>query len=221
MILPKGHKMGDLEQMQPEGSDLPDDRRQVSPALAHALKAHYTDFQRYLIRRVGDKATAEDILQTFCIRVMQSGTQLRDEASAIGWLYTVLKSVLMDHFRKETVRKSGDARYVQERMVLESDGSGPDDDSAICNCLRGLLPEIRPEYCEILRRVDFLEEPRKKVAAEMGVSQENLRVRLHRARLAIGVALKQHCGACCESEYRDCFCERECTDADPPGAGAV
>ncbi|MDA3856887.1 MAG: RNA polymerase sigma factor [Roseovarius sp.] len=190
-----------------------DDLRQVSPALELALKAHYRDFQRYLLRRVGDQATAEDILQSFCIRVMQSGTQLRDEGSAIGWLYTVLKSVLMDHFRKETLRKSGDSRYVQERMVLEGDSFEPDDDDTICNCLRGLLPELRPEYAEILRRVDFLEEPRKKVAADMNLSTENLRVRLHRARLAIGVALKQHCGACCESEYQDCFCKRECTDA--------
>jgi len=206
--------LSDPTQIQPDELGPQDDRRPVSPALEFALKAHYSDFRNYLVRRVGDKTTAEDILQTFCIRVMQSGTQLRDEGSAIGWLYTVLKSVLMDHFRKETVRKSGDSRYAQEQMVLEDDSFGPDDDDTICNCLRGLLPELRPEYAEILRRVDFLEEPRKKVAADMDVSQENLRVRLHRARLAIGVALKQHCGACCEAEYRDCFCERECTDSD-------
>ena len=208
--------MSDSGQMQPDGSDTQDDRRPVSPALELALKAHYNDFQRYLVRRVGDKATAEDILQTFCIRVMQSGTQLRDEGSAIGWLYTVLKSVLMDHFRRETVRKSGDARYSQEQIVLEGDSYGPDDDT-VCKCLRGVLPDLRPEYAEILRHVDFLEVSRNKVAADMGLTQENLRVRLHRARHAIGVALKQHCGSCCETEYRDCFCERGCTDTVSPG----
>lgn len=213
--------MSDPEQLKPGGLKPQIDPRAVSPALELALNAHYTDFRNYLVRRVGDKTTAEDILQIFCIRVMQSGTQLRDEGSAIGWLYTVLKSVLMDHFRKETVRKSGDARYVQERMVLESDSFGPDENAAVCHCLRSLLPDLRPEYAEILRRVDFLEEPRKKVAADMGVSLENLRVRLHRARLAIGVALKQHCGACCEAEYRDCFCERECTDSDFLGNGEL
>lgn len=190
------------------------DLRPISPALEHTMKAHYRDFQRYLQRRVGDQATAEDILQTFCIRVMQSETQLRDEKSAIGWLYTVLRSVLMDHFRKETVRKRGDARYAQETMVLENGHAVTDEDDAICNCLRGLLPELRPEFAELLRRIDFLEEPRKKVGADMAISQENLRVRLYRARLAIGVALKQHCGACCKTEYRDCFCERDCTSPD-------
>jgi RNA polymerase sigma-70 factor (ECF subfamily) len=190
------------------------DLRPVSPALEHALKAHYRDFQGYLVRRVRNKATAEDILQNFCIRVMKSQTQLRDEKNAIGWLYTVLRSVLMDHFRKEAVRKRGDSRYAQEQIVLENDRVEPEENDAICNCLRGLLPELRPEYAELLRRIDFLEEPRTEVGVDMAISQENLRVRLHRARLAIGVALKQHCGACCETEYRDCFCERDCTSAE-------
>jgi RNA polymerase sigma factor (sigma-70 family) len=193
-----------------------DDMRPASPALERALQAHYVDFLRYLVRRVGDQATAEDILQSFCIRVMQSETQLRDEGSAIGWLYTVLRSVLMDHFRGDTVRKRGDARYSREQMVLGGDSVEAEDAGAICNCLRGLLPKLRPEYAELLRRVDFLEEPRKDVAAAMGISQQNLRVRLHRARAAIGVALKQHCGGCCESEFRDCFCDRESTDDAAP-----
>lgn len=204
--------MSDLNQTSPRSSAPHEDQREGSPVLELALKAHYLDFQRYLMRRVGDQATAEDILQSFCIRVMQSQTQLRDEASALGWLYTVLKSVLMDHFRKETVRSRGDARYSQERMILDGDHDGQDDMDSICKCLHGLLPELRPEYAEILKRVDFLEEPRKKVADDMGLSQQNLRVRLHRARSAIGVALKQHCGACCETEFRDCFCQRDCTD---------
>jgi len=186
--------------------------RPVSPALEQALKAHYTDFLRYLTRRVGDQATAEDILQTFCIRVMRSETQLRDDRSAIGWLYTVLRSVLMDHFRGGAVRRRGDARYSREQMILNEEGPGTEDDGGICNCLRGLLPELRPDYAELLRRVDFLEQSRTDVATDMGISQQNLRVRLHRARAAIGIALKQHCGPCCETEYRDCFCEQDCTD---------
>lgn len=206
--------MAEPKQIQQEGSVPQAEQRPLSPTLELALKAQYGNFQRYLVRRVGDKATAEDILHSFYIRVMQSKTELRDEGSALGWLYTVLKSVLMDHFRKETVRKRGDARYSQERMVLENDQVGQEDDDAICKCLRGLLPELRPEYAEILRRIDFLEEPRKMVAEDMGVSQENLRVRLHRARGAIGVALRQHCGTCCETEYRDCFCELDCTSAE-------
>ena len=60
----------------------------MTPAIEAALKAHYRDFLTYLLRRVGDPAAAEDVLQNFCLRVMQSGTELRDDRSAIGWRWS-------------------------------------------------------------------------------------------------------------------------------------
>lgn len=187
----------------------------MASALVDTLNEHYNDFGRYLEHRLGDKATAEDVLQDFYIRVIQSKTQLRDERSAIGWLYTVLRSVLIDHYRRDAVRKRGDIRYSQEQIVLKNNSDNSEEIDNICNCVRGLLHELQPDQAELLNRIDFLQEPRKKVGADMDISQQHLRVRLHRARLAIGTALKKHCGACCETEYRDCFCESDCTQTEP------
>lgn len=186
----------------------------MSPAIEVALKAHYRDFRRFLVSRVGDAATAEDVLQNFCIRVMQSGTKLRDEKSAIGWLYTVLRSVLTDHYRKESRRRGGDAAYVQDQMVLSETSSETDQDAGLCGCVGGLVLDLRPEYGEILQRVDFGEEPRETVGADLGISQKNLRVRLHRARQAIGELLKGHCSGCCDDGFRDCYCTRDGTLSD-------
>lgn len=188
---------------------------QIAPALLDTLNEHYDDFRRFLERRVGDKTTAEDVLQNFYIRVIQSKPQLRDERNAIGWLYTVLRSVLIDQYRKDAARKRGEIRYAQEQIVLEHNSENSEEMDNICNCARELLHELQPDQAELLNRIDFLEEPRKKVGADMDISQQHLRVRLHRARLAIGTALKKHCGACCETEYRDCFCESDCTQTEP------
>lgn len=198
-----------------EKSSVADHMHPMSPAVVDAMNMHYDDFKHYLERRLGDKTTAEDVLQNFYVRVIQSKTKLRDERSAIGWLYTVLRSVLIDHYRRDSVRKRGDARYAQEQIVLENSSVNPEEMDNICNCVHGLLLELQPGQAELLNRIDFLEEPRKKVGADMDISQQHLRVRLHRARLAIGTALKKHCGACCEIEYRDCFCESDCTHTDP------
>ncbi|MGB7336991.1 MAG: RNA polymerase sigma factor [Salaquimonas sp.] len=188
-------------------------KKPLAPALEVAMNAHYSDFKRYLQRRLPDKATAEDVLQNFYVRVMLSETQLRDERSAIGWLYTVLRSVLMDHFRRDKVRIQGDSNYVQEQLVLETNSIDPEQRDNICKCVHGLLFELPAEQAELLRRVDFLEQSREIVGNDMAISQQNLRVRLHRARTAIGAALKRHCGACCQTGYRDCFCDSECTHA--------
>ncbi len=183
----------------------------MTPAIEAALKAHYRDFLTYLLRRVGDPAAAEDVLQNFCLRVMQSGTELRDDRSAIGWLYKVLRSVLVDHYRRNAVRRRGLASYTQEKQVLEDSHVAAESDGAICKCIRGLVSGLRPEYAELVMRIDFLEESRDQVGADLDITQQNLRVRLHRARLAIGSALQKHCGACCQAGYDDCSCERDCT----------
>ena len=150
-------------------------------------------------------------MQNFCMKVMHSGTELRDDKSAVGWLYTVLRSVLSDHYRKEARRRGGDARYVQDQLVLSEKSTETDHDAGLCGCINGLVLDLRPEYGEVLRRVDFEEEPREKVGADLGISQENLRVRLHRARQAIGELLKGHCSGCCDEGFRDCFCKLDCT----------
>ena len=176
-----------------------------------ALKRHYDDFRRYLISRVGDPAIAEDILHSFCIRVMQNGTELRDPKSAIGWLYTVLRSVLMDHYRMESSRKRGECAYALDVAVTSEGTASLEPDEVICDCVNSLVTELPTKQAELLRRIDFNEEPREHVSRDLGISNQNLRVRLHRARAALKIALLRHCGTCCQTGFRDCYCDNDCT----------
>ncbi len=190
----------------------------MAPVVEAALNAHYRDFRAFLIRRVGDQATAEDVLQNFCIRVIRNGNALRDDRTVIGWLYKVLRSALTDHYRKEAVRRRIENSYVQDKLVLDDAMAEPTMDDAMCHCLNGLVAEVRPDYAEVLQRVDLREESRERVARDLGISQQNLRVRLHRARSALGIALKHHCGDCCKAGYDDCTCNKICKQPDQAGS---
>ncbi len=183
----------------------------ASPEIDAALRRHYTDFRHFLLRRVTDPSTADDVLQNFCIRVMQSRTELRDAKSALGWLYTVLRSVLIDHYRKETRRRRGENGYAVEAAILSEDVVSSESSDSICSCVNGLTSELRSDHAEILRRIDFDGELRERVSSELGITPQNLRVRLHRARAALKNALHGHCGACCETGFRDCYCDKGCT----------
>ena len=57
--------------------------------------------------------------------------------------------------------------------------------STVCTCLHRLLPKLRANYAELLRRIDIEEESPKRVAEDLKISQSNLTVRLHRARQAL------------------------------------
>ena len=178
--------------------------RSMDPAIETALTENYSAFLKFLSRRLGDRSTAEDVLQNFCLRVARKGAGLKDSESAIAWLYTVLRSVLIDHYRSEAARQRREAGYAQEQILLGDDRSDLELEEAVCNCLPGLVPTLRPDYAEIIQRIDLSGEPRAKVAADLGITPTNARVRLHRAHQALRKTMDSFCGSCCEPGFRDC-----------------
>ncbi|MEQ9145634.1 MAG: sigma-70 family RNA polymerase sigma factor [Parvibaculaceae bacterium] len=189
-----------------QNMNLEEVRRPIDRAVETALIENRRAFLQFLVRRLGDESTAEDVLQSFCLRAVDRGAELRESDSAVAWLYSVLRSVLMDHYRSETARQRRDATYAREQIVLSHDTEDTELKENLCNCFQGLLPALRPEYAEILRRIDLSGEPRDKVAADLGITQANVRVRLHRGRQALRKTLGDCCGICCEESFRDCTC---------------
>ena len=182
--------------------------RPMNRAVEEALTQNRRSFLRFLARRLGDESAAEDVFQSFCLRAVSKGTELRDSESAIAWLYSVLRSVLTDHYRSEAARRGREANYAQQQILLGADRDEIELEESLCNCFRGLLPALRPDYAEVLRRVDLSGEPRDRVAADLGITQANMRVRLHRGRQALRTALGECCGSCCEQSFRDCTCDK-------------
>ncbi len=177
------------------------------PVIKMALSAHYTDFRRYLLRRVGNQATADDILQNFCVQVLKPRAPLRNNDSAVAWLYVVLKSVLMDHFRRETTRRRLETSYAEQQIVLGRDIVEEKVAGLQCSCIKPVINSLRRDYAQILTRIDMRGESREALGKELKISPENLRVRLHRARRAMYKALKLNCDGCCASGFDDCCCK--------------
>lgn len=201
-----------------------DDRGTDRSGLDRTLSANRNAFLGFLVKRLGNRADAEDVLQEFCIRVLARKDQLREADRMDAWLYAVLRSALNDHYRK-----SGRTRRLKDAVALEAQSAVMADDpvedmDVICNCIRGLVTELRPADAILIRRIDIDERDRVSVAAEMGLKPGTLNVRLHRARSALGDALLAHCGPCCHHGFTDCSCtptgcehpveETDCRDED-------
>lgn len=164
-------------------------------------------FFGFLVKRLGNRADAEDVLQEFCIRVLTHREQLRDVDRMDAWLYAILRSALNDHFRKLARRGRLEQAVAQEPEIWEEDASA--QMSRLCACPGGLISGLRPADAELLRRIDFGEADRAAVAADLGLNLNALGVRLHRARIALRDALTAHCGACCATGMNDCHCPPE------------
>ena len=96
-----------------------------------------------------------------------------------------------------------------EQTDVENLAGEPDKelDGAVCNCLHKLLPTLKPEYADVIWRADLLGEPRDRIAASLGVTLNNVTVRLHRGRQALKKRLEEMCLTCPIHGFLDCRCD--------------
>lgn len=189
----------------PAAEDADKTLRAMQGAVEAALVENHRDFLRFLVRRVGDRDTAEDVLQQFYLRAVGKGSELQKSESVVAWLYRVLRTTLVDHYRRETTRRRQESDYAQME-ILSNEGRDAELEGAICTCFEKLLPTLKTDYAEILQRVDLRGAPPREVARDLGLAPNNVRVRLHRARQAMKHSLLVSCGVCAEHGCLDCDC---------------
>lgn len=165
-------------------------------------------FLRFLRRRVARPEDAEDVLQDFHLKIVRAAPGPEDEDRIDAWLGRILRNALIDHYRRRAARRRAEAAYEREAPLAEVavGPAAPDEDP--CRCARRLLPRLRPSYAEAVRRVDLDEATRETVAAELGLSVNNLNVRLHRARRALKQEVLAACAGCCDGGFASCDCQR-------------
>ena len=164
------------------------------------------DFLRYFRRRLGRPEDAEDAFQDFCLKVIRAGRTPDDGDMIDAWLGRILRNTLIDHYRRCASRQRGEAAYERELKVA-AHAVEADQGERACPCIHEALPTLKPEYAEILRRAFFDEELRARIADELGLSPNNVGVRLHRARRALKHKLEESCASCCAGGFLSCDCE--------------
>ncbi|MBC7286330.1 RNA polymerase sigma factor [Hoeflea sp.] len=181
--------------------------RAADAAVRRALVESRRQILSFLQRRLGSSEAAEDVLQAFMLRAIERSTQLRDVRTVRGWLSRILATTIVDHQRRSARRRQREP--VMNPNDLEAIEIEADEelDEAVCNCLYKLLPTLKPEYAEVIWRIDLLGEPRERVAASLGVTLNNVTVRLHRGRQALKRRLEEMCLTCPIHGFLDCRCE--------------
>jgi RNA polymerase sigma factor (sigma-70 family) len=156
------------------------------------------------IRRTGNRETAEDLVQEALLAGLQSIASLENRTvrGLRAWLCRILQNKITDHYRRKAVRKED---YFAEEGEWaghwnQSSAPGPWLDPAqilLQKELRAKMDECMGELAPTPHRALWLREisgmSASKTANILGVTEQNLYVILHRARLALR--------SCLESSY--------------------
>jgi RNA polymerase sigma factor (sigma-70 family) len=160
--------------------------------------------------RLGDRDAARDVLQAASLKAVERFSTVRDPATVRWWFERVVAHTITDYHRRRLAYR----RLLERFERLSS--AGVDDEhrddrhpmAFPCPCLRGALRTLAPDYAEMLRLIDLEERAPAEVARPFGISPNNARVRLHRARRALRGQLARTCGGSPLSSCSPCQCGR-------------
>lgn len=172
--------------------------------VANVLVENHRAFLRFLERRVGDRALAEDLLQDAFTRNLDRLSDIPDEG-LVPWFYRVLRNAAIDRHRRKGAEERALAAFTQEL----ADPARPDElYREICACVGRLASTLKPEYAEVLKAVDVEDTPVREFAETAGLTTSNAGVRLFRAREALRKQVSASCGTCAEHGCVDCSCRK-------------
>ncbi|MFP2956494.1 RNA polymerase sigma factor [Myxococcus sp. 1LA] len=178
----------------------------MSPETLTLLLQNRRRFLAFLTPRSGSAEGAEEVLQAALLTGFESGSPLRQEESAVPWFYRLLRNALIDRYRRQEREESALREWGSARVLSTEDAT--ELERTVCACISTLTPTLKPEYAEALRRVDLEGQSLAALVKAAGITTTNAKVRLHRARQALGRRLIQSCGpSCCRRGCVDCPCE--------------
>lgn len=183
------------------------------PIDAKAIKVYLDNlaaFKAFLRRRLPSDEAAEDLLQQSLLKAIRKPDSMADKENATAWFYRILRNSLTDFYRARAAEGRKEEGLLNELMASGADREEAPDAELMqeaCACINRLLPALKPEYAEMVQRIDLGGEEPAAVAESAGITYNNLMVRLHRARRALRKSLEDSCGACTRHGCLNCTCE--------------
>lgn len=170
--------------------------------VTQALTTHSSALRSFVAARV-PTTEVDDVLQNAALRAIEAACALDDEARVRGWLFTIHRNLITD-----TLRQLGRSERLAE--ALRSEAPPPLDDTlSQCDCSLVQASKLAPAYATILQLVDAQGTSISDAARTLGLTPNNTRVRLHRARKALRDAMQAHCGVQAADECQTCRCVEE------------
>ena len=174
------------------------------PARVALLLENHRAFLRYLERKLGDRAVAEDVLQDAFAKVVASPEKAPTDEGIVPWFYRTLRNATIDHFRRRGVADRAAEAFARELERQETPTT--EMVGEICACVSRLASTLKPEYAEALQAIEVAGTPVKAFAEQKGLSSSNAAVRVFRAREALKKRVAESCGTCAEHGCLNCTC---------------
>jgi RNA polymerase sigma-70 factor (ECF subfamily) len=143
---------------------------------------------RFIQRRVGETAVADDILQEVFLRVLIRIGTLHNPQKLRSWLYHITRHAIVDYYR---THQPWHELPEELRTPVHEDATQARQDLA--HCLPSLMQALPEAYRDALLLSDMAGQTQRHVAAQQGLSVSGAKSRVQRGRVMLRALLERCC----------------------------
>jgi RNA polymerase sigma-70 factor, ECF subfamily len=168
---------------------------------------HGDSLYRYAILRVRNASVVEDLIQDTLLAALRGKDQFARRSSERGWLMGILKNKIMDHYRKSGRETSfTDMDFLADELAEKfTNGSWIHRDAPVewkpeaevvihrdefWTAMRACLGKLPARIAHVFMLREMEDLTTKEICKSLSLSENNLWVMLHRARMALRECLE-------------------------------
>lgn len=154
---------------------------------------YYQRVWKFILASVKNEAAADDLTQETFIRIQEKIQSVRDPEKISSWIFQIAYHLCQDHFR--TLKKSSTQKEIHDGLVNIEEISIQKklEQGEMSLCVQDKLSLLPETQRSIIIFADIMEFSHSEIADILGLTVENVKVRLHRARKKFKAILEKEC----------------------------
>jgi RNA polymerase sigma-70 factor, ECF subfamily len=160
----------------------------------------YAKVRRFILALVKDEWVADDLIQETFLKIQTNLKSLKDPSKLSSWIFRIAYNLCQDHFRQLKVSRK-EERIDQEETEDFKEAlmqSGPDiqkelEQRQMGQCVQNYIHLLPEPLRVVLILFDTMDFSQQEIADTLGVTIENVKVRLHRGRKKLRTILEEKC----------------------------
>lgn len=155
---------------------------------------YYGKVRKFILTYVKDEWVADDLIQETFARTQENLKSLKKPSKLSSWIYRIAYNLCQDHFRN--IKKSSSKQSaIQEKIQDFKDVLVEKklEQGQMGQCVQDQM-DLLPEPLRIvLVLFEIMELSHREISEILGITVENVKVRLHRARKKLKSILEEKC----------------------------
>lgn len=170
------------------------------------FKTIYTEYYQRIVQyltKIAGPNDAEDIAQDVFDKINRNLEGFKGKSKLSTWIYRIATNTAIDKFRSAAHKQVTKHNAIEDDMDSEAqsfwvENKSPATDQAVIRkemseCVNEFIDKLPPDYKTIIVLSELEDLSNKEIAEILGISLENVKVRLHRAKAKLKTLLNDGC----------------------------